>query len=281
MSNEKAQPKLPDEAVEQEVLGLYKSRDAQHRVVDVDLLKRSIEAGITPETMRYGIMRDVKRGVVKSTQGDAYYFNYAPGKEFRLVKADTPTKLWDANRMMRTCHLGCDLHRSMPDDDAEELDKAPPPPGGGGGGEGGSLPPAAIEEEDNIAAQHDLMTDRHPGGVGGTTPDRPEIGRQWHPDEQEAQVPVQKGPMWSYKELLEGMRDNLQKSMPAAIMQERKPSPKEAQFMQEEMGRSPGDIAEGNTYMSPSQRKHFNMWLNKGLSKSMNSLETWLERSRG
>lgn len=280
MSDEKAQPEASSAEVEQIVLDMYKSCDAQHRAIDVDLLKKAIEAGITPEQLRYGIMRDVRRGVVKSTQGDSYYFNDVPEKEFRLVKADTPTKVWDANRMMRTCHLGCDLRKSMTEEDEEEVNKAPPTPGGGGGN--ATLPPAVVEEEDDVPAQQqDLLTDRHPGGVGQATPDRPEFGRQWHPDDPQAQAPIQKGPLWTYQQLLEGMRDNLQKSVPAAVTQQRQVTPKEAQFMQEELGRSPQDIAEGNTFMSPSQRKHFNMWLNKGLTKSMSSLENWLERNRG
>lgn len=281
MSNENAKaPATADDAVEQEVLDMYKSMDISRRVDDTELLQLVIEEGVTPRMIRYGVMRNVRRGVVKSLTDELFYFNYAPGSQFKLIAADTDAKQWEASRLLQKCHLGCELAKAEdfnPDDEFEDIDKAPPPGGGGGGG--GAKPPAPVREEQDLADQRELLTDKHPGGVGTSTPDDPNRGRNWHPDEPDPAT--LKGGLWSHNDLLKGLAANLSKSPVAAAVTRRQVTGKEAQFMQEELGRSPQDIASGNTYMSPTDRKRYNMWLNKSLGSAMSGLERWRGKNRG
>ena len=266
--------------VEEQVLDFYRSVDISRRTEDEYLLTKAIEDGITPSTIRYGKMRDVYRGAIKDIVGDSYYFTVVQD-DFRLVKASDDTKKWEVERMLKNCQIGCDLLKSsapVEEEEEAEVDKAE----GGGGGEGGGAPVATMQEEDAIAAQDDLITDQHPGGTGGQTPDLEYRGRNWHPDDPEAQQPppeVQKAQAWDFKTLLSGLGDMMAKGEAGAPTARPYVTEREKQFMVDELGRTPQEVSMGNTSLNPTQRKLYNMWVNKGLRKSLSSLEDWKSRN--
>jgi hypothetical protein len=256
--------------VEAHVLDFYRSIDISRRYEDEQLLTKAIEEGITPSTIRYGKMRDVYRGAIHDILGDAYYFT-SHGENYRLVKATDSTRKWEIDQMMKNCRVGCDLVR-----DAEAIEKAE------GSGQGGH-DPAILEEEDNISAQDDLITDQHPGGAGSSTPDLPYVGRDWHADDPEGQQTVaeatQKAMNWDYNALLSGLGDTMKKAQAGAPTARPYVTASERQFMVEELGRTPDEVASGNVNLNPTQRKLYNMWTNKGLRKSISSLENWKKKN--
>lgn len=257
--------------VEEQVLDFYRSVDISRRTEDEYLLTKAIEDGITPSTIRYGKMRDVYRGAIKDIVGDSYYFTVVQD-DFRLVKASDDTKKWEVDRMLKNCQIGCDLLSSP-----EKVEKAE-----GGGGEGGGAPVATMQEEDAIAAQDGLITDQHPGGTGGQTPDLEYQGRNWHPDDPEAQEPppeVQKAQAWDFNTLLSGLGDMMAKGEAGAPTARPYVTEREKQFMISELGRTPQEVAMGNTSLNPTQRKLYNMWVNKSLRSSLSSLEDWKSRN--
>jgi len=133
----------------------YKSLTADHRLDEEFIVDKAIESGVIPVELRYIDMRGVLRGVVKSSNDMLYYFHYVQDNDnFRLVKADDPFKISEANRILQTCQLGCTLIKA---------DDGPPPSGGQG----------VINEEVDIDQQDDLLTDKHPASAMTTTPDRP------------------------------------------------------------------------------------------------------------
>ena len=271
-----------DPNIERSVLDMYKSLTPNRRSEEEELLTLSISEGVVPSSLRYGIMNQTRRGVVKSTDGTLYYMSYAPGHEFRLIKADTPRKKWESENLLKNCNLGCDLIKAgaeyHDDEKEEELDKAE-----GGAGQQVASRPMPVEEEQQIADQHDVMTTHHPGAAGALTPDQPNRGKDWHGTQQQQvptqpvpDAPVEKGGFWDMNTLLKGLGQSMQKSVPPRY---RQPSHQEHQFMVEVLGRSPEDIAGGNASMSPGQRVQFNQWLNKSLRYSLNGLQGWRNKN--
>lgn len=267
-------------SVEDQVFDFYRSTDASRRMDDELLLSKAIEEGLTPSSIRYGIMRGVYRGAIRDLTGDDYYFNMNKDN-FKLVKADNPTKQFEVDRMYTICTFGVDLVKGNYEEEfeEEEIDKAQ-----GSSGKEPSLPPAVVEEEIDVQAQQsDLITDRHPGGVGESTPDLEYQGRQWHPDDtagqQSAAEAMNAQKSWDYNELLSGLGQAMQKAQPGAPTSKPHISEREKQFMVQELGRSPQEISTGNVYLTPIQRKLYNQWVNKGLQTSVNSLEAWRRRN--
>lgn len=258
------------------VFDLYRSLDLSKRDEDRHIVIGALENGVVPEVVRYGIMRDVYRGVVKSMEGELYYFNYLSGKELKVIKADTPTKQWEAGKLLKTCRLGCDFVKGSTTQKNEEEEDTSAIPSGEQEKKadpgGVALPNATVQEDQNIRDQQMLTTEEHSGGAGATTPD-PTDGGKWH---QNGGIDTQKSDgSWKITDLLRGLGSQLQSSPLAS----RQPSPKEIEYMTQVMGRSPQDIAEGNNHMSSTDRMKMNQWLQRSMNKSLVSLESWLERN--
>ena len=234
------------------VLDYYKSLTPNNRIVEACVVTKSIENGAVPEIVRYGVMNDTLRGVVKSTKGDLYYFNYAPNADsFRLVKADDDVKLWESYRLLKNCTLGCDLVR---------MEKAEP----------ASSPAApALSEDQNIEDQDRLITEVHPGAAVAPTPDLPERGRVWHEEEEEPVIGKSLNNSWDANALLRGLGKSLQSTAPKL---DRPISTQEHRFLTEELGRTPKQIEEGDVKMSPTQKVLYNRWLGKSLRSRLENL---------
>lgn len=234
----------------------YKSLTADHRLDEEYIINKSIEGGVIPIEVRYIVMRGVYRGVVKSSNNMLYYFHYVQDNDsFRLVKADDPFKISEANKILDTCKLGCSLI------------KAGEAGGALGQTTGGQ---STINEEVDIDQQDDLLTDKHPAAAITTTPDRPDRGRMWHEEE----VPVM-AKSWNAGSLLESLNTNLRKSTDNL----RPPvSPKEQQFMLEVMGKTPAQIQGGDTYMGPSHKVLYQQWLGKSMMDRVSILDKWTKK---
>lgn len=250
------------------VLEMYKSLSMDHRTEEEDLILRSIENGVVPHVLRYGIMKSVYRGVVQNGEGELFYFNYVPGKDFKLVKANDKTKAWDAERIIKKSKLGCDLIKAgvkKKDDEEEDEEKS-----AAGGTAGAAMAP--VPEAQAVAQQNTLTTDVHPGAAGGGG--RPDSSpERWHPDEAQKSNEI-----WTLGSLLKSMGQQLQATAPVPS---RMPTDKEREFMVGVLGRSPDEVSAGRVQLSPTQRAHFNMWLNRSLSGKLDTLKTWLKKSNG
>lgn len=274
---------------------VYKSLEPSRRDQDESLVTLAVGEGVIPASMRYGVMLNIDRGVVKATNGDLYYFQHSgvdtENPIYRIVKADTSTKKWEAERLYNNCKLGCDLvEKAWPlsvsveaqndktvdvDDDKEDEEKAAGPAGHGPAGK----PPASVSEAQAIAGQHRQITEVHPGAAAAVTPDRPEVGRDWHGTEkalpeipQQAQI---ENPMWRTTDLLRAWGQQLQASAPRQYQVPEQ----ERHFMTEVLGRTPDEISSGQAVMSPTQRAQFNMWLTRSLRTRVSGLQQWLEKS--
>lgn len=251
------------------IMDFYKSMTVDYRLEEEDIVVKSVEQGIVPDRIRYGVMNGTMRGIIKTANEDMYYFNFVPGNNFKISKADDDTKIWEANRLLQRCQMGCDLMKGSDDEviedyDEEETEKAEE----GGGGDGG--PTAAvlprIPEDQAIQAQQRIMTERHPGAAMGTTPDRPEVGRLWHEE-------TVKSGFWNRNTLLKGLGNKLQAQAAERIQPVTSP---ERQFMLEVLGRTPDQIGAGDTYMNPTQKVLFARWMGKSLDTKIDGLAYWL-----
>lgn len=255
-------------SVEGSVLEMYKSLTDERRAEEEDLINRSIEGGVVPYSLRYGITNNVYRGVVKSGEGDLYYFNYVPGKNFKLVKAVDKEKQWDANRILTKSRLGCDLVKSGEKEEEKEKIEDGEPETKATGVAGAAMAP--VPEAQAIAQQNTLTTDVHPGAAGGGG--SPDIhGDRWHPEEDQAQKSTE---IWALGSLLKSMGQQLQATAPVPS---RMPTDKEQEFMVEVLGRNPEEVAGGRSQLSPTQRAHFNLWLNRSLGDKLGFLKSWLK----
>lgn len=230
----------------------YTSLTPTHRMDEEMIVEKAVDEGVIPIEVRYGVMQDAYRGVIKSSNEFLYYFHFLPNNDsFRLIKADDPSQIAEANRMLKAATLGCDLRKAE---------------GVGGNSAGVS----SIDEDDDVAQQDDLITDRHPGSAMATTPDDPAQGRMWH--EQEI-PPINKG--WNAGSLLEGLNSNLRKS----TEQLKRPiSQKEHQFMVEVLGKTPDQIDRGDVYMNPTQKVMYQQWLGKSIKTKVGGLNKWLKK---
>ena len=252
------------------VLELYKSLTIEHRMTEELILRKAIEEGVPVVGIRYGIFKDIYRGVIKSVDGDLSYFHYRPDNDtIRIIPPTDATQKWEASKLYKSCELGCDL--SDEDDDDKEVEKGPE----GGGGATGTANPMSVSEQTNINNQDDLLTEQHPGGVGALTPDRPEVGRQWH---EETPVEAVGKSAWTAQGLLDGLNDAVNKSVPRGW---RVVPQTERVFMKQELGRTDEEINHGQAHMTPIQKVQYQRWLNKSMSGGLRNLSDWLDKKRG
>lgn len=264
-----------------QLLDFYKSLTVEHRTQEEDLLTLSIASGVVPEAMRYEPTPSGFRGVIKSSEAEEmWYFHYLLGGEFRLLKADTEDRIWDANRLFRSLDHGCEINKASPDvevPDVEDDDPDAEKAGGASGGGSTSGQPAPVDEEQSLREQHSLLTDQHPGAATSTTPDLPNRGRDWHGTASKSLDALDEMPsVTDYKPILKSLGRVLRETA-----YHKSVGDKEKQFMVEVLGRTPEEIDRGNTHMSPVHRAQFNLWLNKSLKNRIGKLNNWLEKSSG
>ena len=266
-------------------IDVYRSLDTAQVLQDEEFVDKSVREGVVPESVRYGVMHraagsdtiHVFRGVVKAMDGSMHYFNWSDGTDFKLVKADDPTKQWEAERYYKACSMGCDMRKGPVDvgesveEDAEE-EKA------------GNHPAAVapMTEERHMQTQDTAMTTVHPGAARGQTPDDPTVGRDWH---QKAiskpgdgvELDHQSGEQhWTTAHLVKAWGQKLQNSAPRLAP---RATPEEAQYMREVLGASTEQISKGMV-LPPRHRVAFEQWRTSQLRGRVTNLEAWLERNR-
>lgn len=237
-----------------EIIEFYRSLDPSNLSQETEIINKASEEGVIPSSLRYGIMKDVYRGIIKSVTDDIFYFHYKPDGIFSLVKANTEDQKWEANRILTKSELGCDLIKA-------------------GEGSGNEVPglPSVMEEEEFVDNQDDITTDRHPGAATGFTPDRPEVGRQWHQEEA-----IKSTGFWTEKDLLDGLNVALKKSVEEI---KRPISESEARFMSEVLGKTPEEIDIG-VNLNPTQKVLYQRWLGKSMRSKISPLKNWLNGKR-
>lgn len=287
--------------VQNSFLDIYRSLDSSLMALDEEIVSKCVVEGVVPLNIRYGIMRGVNRGVVKSTNGDLFYFNHVPERSFKLVPVSVGAnekiiagREWEANKLLSKCNLGCDMRkadelplegseqlgeeRAVDPDDEQDVNKAP---------SSGTIPE---DEERALLAQQRMLQERHYGGAGGnTTPDRPEVGRNWHEQIRRSQeetiqtlgdgmnpVATNDGEKhWTAQQLLKAYGAQLQQTAPRV-----RPylTPIEVRFATEVLGKSQEAVITGQVRFSPWEQQQFNQWKTQNLRSSLvsPSLKKWL-----
>jgi hypothetical protein len=264
------------QASDMDALEFYKSLTNDNREMEREIISRTLECCVVPNSVRYGIFKDVHRGVLKSTAGELYYFNYPPNGNFHLVKADTPTKEWEANKLIKSCNLGFDLIKAEKsvehavDEDDEDEKKA----------DVAGLPPASRPEDQNVATQDSQVTEVHPGATTSQTSQDDGSAERWHgTGHLERALPVitqeENAHAWDTTALMKAWGQELQKTAPSVSNVD----PQQRQFMIEVLGKTPNEIDSGKTKMSPSYRAQYNQWLTKSLRGRITTLSGWLGKS--
>lgn len=229
------------------------------------IITKSMDAGISPELVKYGIMNGVFRGTVVADDQNLYYFTSRPGESFKLVKAENEYQLYEANRILEKSKLVIKLIKSKEDEVDPNEEKRAALDSGASQGSGAPTP---LLEQEAINQQTTLMTEDHPGAAGSSTPDDPNVGRDWHSED------AQKG--WTFTDLLRGLGQELQKSIPAAYAP---PSEKEVQYMIQVLGHKSQDIINKNMKIAPSQLPQYNQWLAKSVRANTSPLQNWLKKN--
>ena len=267
-----------------DALEFYKSVTTDNREVEREIISRVIECAVVPDSVRYGIFKSVYRGVVKSTQGQMYYFNYPLNGNFHLVQADSRNKEWEANKLFKSCTLGFDLIKSAEpkddngDDEDEDDDKDGKAAGAGGAA---PLPPPSRPESQELATQASQITTVHPGAAGGgTTPQQDGSEERWHGGGhiERALPPItqeENAHAWDTNTLMKAWGQQLQATAPRVSNLDAQ----QRQFMIEVLGKTPDEVDSGRTKMSSQHNAKYNQWLTKSLRGKITSLSGWLGKS--
>jgi len=270
-------------------LDLYRSADLSTTQMDEALVEKCVIEGVVPYALRYGVMQrgdmHVFRGVVKSNT-DLHYFNWSEGTEFRLVKADDATKQWDAEKMFKSCTMGCDLLKGdeTPLDNDETVEEATEDDTKAGPQSQPNTATMPTSPEEEAIAQERMLQEHHPGSTTSQTPDDPTRGRNWHEPVRRAQdamdmaqAAVDGEQHWSAPDLLKAWGQKLQATAPRVTP---RISKLESQFMQEVLGADPDAIAKGFA-IPPRFRVDFARWKATQLRGRVSGLESWLAKRNG
>jgi len=275
-------------------LSLYRSVSAAYVPMDEFVVRGSVDCGVIPSSVRYGVMArgrmQVYRGAVKSTNGELWYFNYAPGADFKLVKAEETAQQTEVSRLLKTCPYGCDINKGTakaplesgetieeaalggtehdPDDEETEKGAIPIPSAGN----------TTVSEDRNIQDQERLQTDVHPGGTASQLPEEQGTGRDWHEPIVRAQdglAPLASNDgkqYWNRLDLLKAYGQTLQQTAPRLAPPV---SSLEQQYMQEQMGVPPDQLSKG-LRLAPRHRIGFEQWKARRLREKLAGLQSYL-----
>ncbi len=238
-----------------EIENYYTLINKSNPALDSSIVNAAVRQGIVPSAVRYDLQNSEFTGIIKSTAGNTYFFQYEPDNS--VLKAFPIDRMAErrADIIFSQATCGFDIIKS----DTEETTKAAPPAGGGGDASGGSLP-APIDEEQAVAGEQREMTEIHPGAAEGVIPDDPAIGRQWHQDAMKA-----------LSELDEEINKSIEVFKPSISSQEK-------QFMVEVLGRDPYEVDDGHSKMTPTQKVTYQRWLAKSVSQNYRNLNGWLAK---
>lgn len=231
----------------------YKSRTEGNELLENSVVNASIGCGIVPHSVRYELQNSEITGIIKSTSGNLFFFHFNPHTQDMKTNVVDSFTSYNAEYLFEKSNNGFDLIKA----DVEDLEDEEKSAGSGAGGQEGSAQPAAITEQQAIAQQNRLMTEQHPGAAVGSTPDRPDVGRQWHQDAVKSLETV--GAL---------IRKAVDTYYPPVTDTEK-------QFMVEVLGRTPEEVDSGYTKMTPIQKVTYQKWLTKSSSGAYHRLNTW------
>jgi hypothetical protein len=257
--------KVAEPAPAGDPLEFYKSLSVENRANDGIFVDMAIANGVYPESIRYDVFRGGYRGVIKGIDGELFYFTLPPAGAFHIVQASDDTRKWEAQRLFKGCNSGCDLIRGKSADkkkDEEEEGKAV-------GASGGTmeLPPASQPEEQNVATQTQQITQEHPGGAMGTTPQQDGSTERWHGQDMQRSL-------WTTIDLMKSWGQQLQQTAPKVGVTD----PQLRTFCIEVLGKLPSEVDSGPVKLSGLQRAQYNQWLTKSLRGRMDGLTSWLQK---
>ena len=252
-------------------LDLYRSIDVSKAHIDAEFVDKAVIGGVVPESIRYGIMRrnsmEAYRGVVKSTRGTLHYFNWCEGGEFKLVKADTQDKAWEADKLYRSCALGCDLRKSeMIEEDDEDAEKAKP------------ATTNAVSEEQWMKEQQRTITDVHPGAAGMQMPDDPAQGQDWHAEPltratDGAPITHNGPPQWTALDLVKAWGQKIKQSVPKSPAES---DPLASEYMRTVLGMDDRQIRK-SAALPARHRLSFEKWKADRIQNKMDGLQKWIK----
>jgi len=236
-----------------EIIDFYKSLDPSKRSIDEDIIILLVNRDIIPETIRYRDLTKAVKGAIKDSSGDVYYFNYVPDTSFRLVKAETDSQLNELNNILSKANLGADLEKEKPDipediENKEDEEKAGAPSGGGGAG-GSGQPSGAMSGEDV-----------------SSTPDRPDVGFDWHGDAFKRSID-------EGISLIKSFTNNIQNIIPDNF---KTVPPLEKRFLKEVLKYKDEDIVKG-VRITSFQKSKYLQWVKEQAIRKTISLEGWLD----
>ena len=134
----------------------------------------------------------------------------------------------------------------------------------------------AIPENLNVQQQVPRMNNVQPGGTPSapSTPDLPNVGKDWHSGEQEEEDQAIKS-IKLCKSLLNITKDNINKSIEYS-----KPlNSKESKFALEVLNKSQRQISDPSFSLSKKEKLMYNVWLAKSMQTKMSSLQDWIKKS--
>lgn len=269
----------PAASIISDPLDFYKSLTPTNRESERELINLALDQNVFPASLRYDEFRGGFRGVIKSTDGELYYFNYPKVGSYQLVKAVDENRKWEVTRMSKGLSQGCDLVRKSDDADEDEEEKdGKAGPAGGGMAE---MPPASVPEAQNVASQAQQMTETHPGGAMGTTPEADGSEARWHgtPGLAKALPDIDASithNAWSGVELMKAWGQQLQATAPRLAPTD----PKMREFCIDVLGKMPSEVDAGPIKLNGMQRAQYNAWLTKSTRSRVTSLESWLEKAK-
>lgn len=291
MADESDPQKLSERAADPQgsFLDVYRSLHTGYLPMDEFFVTKSIESGVVPDVIRYGVMERgpmrAFRGVVKSKTGSCFYFNWHEGTEFKMAKAATPEGEWEARRLLKSCQLGCDLRKaeSAPIDAGQSIEEDVDEDNSRKGAVGfvPSTATAPVDEDRYLQSQQRLMTEQHPGSTQAQDPPPDDDeGKQWHEPLARAQDGL--GPLasndgqvhWRGAELLKAYGQYLQQTAPRVAADV---TPVELRYMSDVLGISQTQIRKG-LRMSPRQRIGFEDWKTAQLRDRLSHMKSWLGR---
>lgn len=268
-----------ENASQGEILDFYKSLTNDNYVVEREIISKSIEKGVCPDSLRYGEFRGGYRGVIKDTAGQLYYFNLPPSLSFQLIKADTKEKQNEACQLHEKLKCGCDMMHTNKTIEAateEDEDEEKGPMGGTG-----TLPPASRPEAQEVATQTSQIMTNHPGATQASTPQQDGSTERWHGSGhlELALPPIDNSTnpnAWNTNQLLKAWGDKLQSTAPRVNPLD----PQERKYLVEVLGKTPQEVDSGKARISSQHRAHYNEWLTRSLRTRVGGLVDFLQKSR-
>ncbi len=255
-----------------EIIDFYKSLNKANRTTDEDIVILLINQDIIPETIRYSNIHKGVKGAIRDNVGDIYYFNYVPDTSFRIVKAKNDEQIAELTHILTKAKLGADLtSESTADEDKDKLEVEP----------GESVKDSEDlhnkEDEEKAGASGGSSGGQQNQGGGGNmdsesismTPDRPDVGFDWHGDNFKRSIEESTALMKSFTSNIQTLVPDKYKLVPVL----------EKRYLKEILKYKDEDIMKG-IKLNPFQKTKYLQWVKEQAIKKTISLENWLNNGQ-